>query len=154
MDYQNTRSTAAPATQATYHCAAGIYCLIPEKDFADSPHKCFYCQRPLHGICGVEHDNSSITYYSCCQYCDQKHFAKLPSAESAFRTPTTANSITAAVGNACSTFTPLVPQSIQMVSTTEIVSQVSNNCYIELQLPEMDAKVQLQLMKAELQLQQ
>jgi hypothetical protein len=47
MDHQNTRSTAVPAMQAKYHCAAGVYCMMPDKDFANSPHKCFtaryYC---------------------------------------------------------------------------------------------------------------
>jgi hypothetical protein len=61
-------------TPPAFHCAAGVYCQIPHINFATSPHKCFFCKKFLHGICGVLHDPNDITYHSRCNACHRKYF--------------------------------------------------------------------------------
>jgi hypothetical protein len=60
MSLQNTipetqNSTASNYTinSTTYYYAAGVHCLLPMVNHANSPHKCFFCKRTLHGPCGV-----------------------------------------------------------------------------------------------------
>jgi hypothetical protein len=78
-----------------FHCAAGIYCKLPLLDYASSIHKCYFCQRTLHGPCGVPHDLDNITYQNRCQACNIKYFKQQvstpsPAAHTPSLTPTAA----------------------------------------------------------------
>jgi hypothetical protein len=62
------------AFNGTFQCAAGIYCLLPLVNYADSYHRCFFCKGTLHGPCDVLHDLDNITYQNRCNLCDNKYF--------------------------------------------------------------------------------
>jgi hypothetical protein len=68
-EYVNTSGTPP-----SFHCAAGVYCQMPHVDYVNSPHKCFFCKKLLHGICGVLHDPDDITYHNRCNGCNRKYF--------------------------------------------------------------------------------
>jgi hypothetical protein len=61
-------------TPPAFHCVAGVYCQMPHINFSTSPHKCFFCKKFLHGICGVLHDPDDITYHNRCNACHWKYF--------------------------------------------------------------------------------
>jgi hypothetical protein len=70
--HNNNYTNANGNSNINFQCAAGAFCKIPSVDFSTSPHKCPYCQRLLHGICGILHDPDSVTYYNRCNFCDTK----------------------------------------------------------------------------------
>ena len=70
--HNNNYTNANGNSNINFQCAAGAFCKIPSVDFSTSPHKCPYCQRLLHGVCGILHDPDSITYHNHCNFCDTK----------------------------------------------------------------------------------
>jgi len=70
--HNHSYSNANGNSNINFQCVAGAFCKIPSVDFSTSPHKCPYCQRLLHGICGILHDPDSVTYYNRCNFCDTK----------------------------------------------------------------------------------
>jgi hypothetical protein len=67
-------SNTMDSSSYQYRCAAGIYCKLPLLDYGNSIHKCYFCQRTLHGPCGVPHDLDNITYQNHCQPCNVRYF--------------------------------------------------------------------------------
>ena len=121
MSSQNTipetqDSTASNNTtnRITYNCAAGVYCVLPLVNHANSPHKCFFCKRTLHGPCGVLHDPESITFHNRCQYCNRKFCCstQVPSRQPAFQSPPPESAR---------------KSSVAVMSTNEMLSQLTSN---------------------------
>ncbi len=75
-------SSIVDSTSDHFCCAAGIDCKLPLLGYANSIHKCFFCQLTLHGPCGVPHDLDNITYQNCCQACKIKYFKQQVSTPS------------------------------------------------------------------------
>ena len=115
MSSQNTipemqNSTASSTTNSTtYHCAAGVYCQLPLVNYVNSPHKCYFCKRTLHGPCGLLHDAESITYHNRCNFCDHKYFSshQAPTSQPAFQSPPSS--------------------SVAIVSTNDMLIQLTSN---------------------------
>ena len=68
-------------TPPSFHCTAGIYCQMPHVNYSSSPHKCYFCQKLLHGICGVLHDPDDITYHNHWNSCHKRFFVVSPSGQ-------------------------------------------------------------------------
>jgi hypothetical protein len=60
------------ALNGSFQCGAGVYCLFPLVNHADSCHRCFFCKDTLHGPCGVLHDLDNIVHQNCCNLCNSK----------------------------------------------------------------------------------
>jgi hypothetical protein len=68
MSSLNSSPGDTNALNGSFQCAAGVYCLLPLVNYADSCHRCFFCKGTLHGPCGVLHDPDNIAYQNGCNY--------------------------------------------------------------------------------------
>jgi hypothetical protein len=105
-------------TPPSFNCAAGTYCQMPHVNYSSSPNKCYFCQKLLHGICGVLHDPDDITYHNHCNSCHKRFFAVSPSGQGVNPSPPVQH-----------TATPLYPTPPSNVNTaaTSIMELSSNS---------------------------
>jgi hypothetical protein len=68
--HNNSYTNANGNSNINFQCATGAFCKLPSVDFSTIPHKCPYCQRLLHGVCGILHNPDSITYHNRYNFCD------------------------------------------------------------------------------------
>jgi hypothetical protein len=56
-------------------CGAGIECKFPDLPLGLKMHKCFYCNKPLHGLCALEQDKPGRpqSEQDVCPACNDSH---------------------------------------------------------------------------------
>jgi hypothetical protein len=111
---QDSTGSNNTTNRTTYNCAASVYCQLPLVNFADSPHKCYFCKGTLHGPCGVLHDPDSITFHNRCNYCDRKFCShpQVPSRQPALQSPPPES---------------ICKSSVVVMSTNEMLSRLTSN---------------------------
>ncbi|MFO0446830.1 MAG: hypothetical protein ACK51L_04090 [bacterium] len=126
MSSLNSSPVDTNALNGSFHCAAGIYCLLPLVNYADSCHRCFFCKGTLHGPCGVLHDPDNITYQNRCNLCDNKYFSnkRIHSNQTALLTPPPVNVMTHL---ARSTTQMNLMSSVEVMNSEDLILKISDN---------------------------
>jgi len=126
MSSLNSSPVDTNALNGSFHCAAGIYCLLPLVNYADSCHRCFFCKGTLHGPCGVLHDPDNITYQNRCNLCDNKYFSnkRIHSNQTALLTPPPVNVMT---HPARSTTQMNLMSSVEVMNSEDLILKISDN---------------------------